>query len=44
MTTAEAGFVELPDTCSVAEALEKYSGRKSWLIAEVKNHLLALLC
>ena len=29
MTTAEAGFVELPDTCSVAEALRKYSGHKS---------------
>ena len=30
MTAAKTGFVELPDTCFVAEALRKYSGHKSW--------------
>ena len=30
MSAAETGFVELPDTCSTAEALRKYSGHKSW--------------
>ena len=30
MSAAETGFVELPNTCSVAEALRKYSGHKSW--------------
>ena len=30
MGAAETGFVELPDTCSTAEALRKYSGHKSW--------------
>ena len=30
MSAAETGFVELPDTFSVAEALRKYSGHKSW--------------
>ena len=30
MSAAETGFVELPDTCSSAEALRKYSGHKSW--------------
>ena len=28
--SAETGFVELPDTCSTAEALRQYSGHKSW--------------
>ena len=30
MSAADTGFVELPDTCSTAEALQKYSGHKSW--------------
>ena len=30
MSAAKNGFVELPDTCSVAEALRKYSGHKAW--------------
>ena len=30
MSAAKTGFVELPDTCSVAEALRKYSGHKLW--------------
>ena len=30
MSAAETGFVELPDTCSTAEALQKYPGHKSW--------------
>ena len=30
MSAAETGFAELPDTCSTAEALRKYSGHKSW--------------
>ena len=30
MSAAETGFVELPDTCSVAEALQKYSRHKAW--------------
>ena len=27
---AESGFVDLPDTCTVAEALRKYSAHKAW--------------
>ena len=27
---AESGFIDLPDTCTVAEALRKYSGHKAW--------------
>ena len=27
---AESGFVDLPDTCTVAEALCKYSAHKAW--------------
>ena len=30
MSAAETGFVELPDTCSVAEAPRKYSSHKAW--------------
>ena len=30
MSAAETGFVELPDTCSVAKALQKHLGHKSW--------------
>ena len=30
MSAAESGFVELPKTCSVAEALWKYSSHKAW--------------
>ena len=27
---AESGFIDRPDTCTVAEALRKYSGNKAW--------------
>ena len=27
---AESGFVDLPDTCTVAEALRMYSAHKGW--------------
>ena len=30
MSASETGFVELPNTCSVAEALGKYSAHKAW--------------
>ena len=30
MSAAETGFVELPNTCSVAEALRKYLSHKAW--------------
>ena len=30
MSATDTGFVELPDTCSVAEALRKYSSHKAW--------------
>ena len=30
MSSAQTGFMELPDACSVTEALRKYSGHKAW--------------
>ena len=30
MSAAKTRFVELPDTCSVAEALRKYLSHKAW--------------
>ena len=30
MSDAETGFVELPNACSMAEALRNYSGHKAW--------------
>ena len=30
MSATDTGFVELPDKCSVAEALRKYSSHKAW--------------
>ena len=37
MSAAETGFVELPDTCSTAEALRKYWGHKSWSTRYMKK-------